>query len=146
MSLQWSPLPITETPLNTFTSQQYRIRFSYPANWQKVNEDRYEGEDGFFQISALSSDENLETVCRNEALHPLLPYGSSPQISHHSTQNQPACLIFPSADQPAEMRNQAALIVQYPIPIEIEGNSYQYFILWADSQHIQRLSSTLSFL
>ena len=111
MSLQWSPLPITETPLNTFTSQKYQIRFSYPSNWQKVNEERYEGEDGFFQISALSSDENLDTVCRNEAFHPLLPYGSSPQIRHHSIQNQPACLIFPSADQLAEMRNQAALIV-----------------------------------
>ena len=81
MSLQWSPLPITETPLNTFTSQQYRVRFSYPSNWQKVNEERYEGEDGFFQITALSSNENLDTVCRNEAFHPLLPYGSSPQIS-----------------------------------------------------------------
>lgn len=43
-----SLLPITETPLNTFTSQQYRVRFSYPSNWQKVNEERYEGEDGFF--------------------------------------------------------------------------------------------------
>ena len=141
-----SLLPITETPLNTFTSQQYRVRFSYPSNWQKVNEERYEGEDGFFQISALSSDENLDTVCRNEAFHPLLPYGSSPQIRHHSIQNQPACLIFPSADQLAEMRNQAALIVTYPLPLEIEGSSYPYFILWADSQHIQRLSSTLSFL
>lgn len=146
MSLQWSPLPITETPLNTFTSLKYQVRFSYPSNWQNVNDERYEGEDGFFQLSALSTEENLETVCRNEVFHPLLPYGSSPQISHHSIQNQPACLIFPSADQPAEMRDQAALIVQYPIPIEIEGNSYPYFILWADSQHIQRLSLTLSFL
>ena len=146
LSLQWSPLPITETPLITFTSQQYRVRFSYPSNWQKVNEERYEGEDGFFQITALSSNENLDTVCRNEAFHPLLPYGSSPQIRHYSIQNQPACLIFPSADQLAEMRNQAALIVTYPLPLEIEGSSYPYFILWVDSQHIQRLSSTLSFL
>jgi TolB protein len=105
MSLQWSPLPITETPLNTFISQKYRVKFTFPSNWQKVNEERYEGEDGFFQISALSSDENLETVCRNEAFHLLLPYGSSPQIRHHYIQNQPSCLILPSADQPAEMRN-----------------------------------------
>jgi TolB protein len=69
MSLQWSPLPITETPLNTFISQKYRVKFTFPSNWQKVNEERYEGEDGFFQISALSSDENLERVCRNEAFH-----------------------------------------------------------------------------
>ena len=59
-----------------------------------------------------------------------------------------SAIVFdlPSADQPAEMRNQAALIVKYPIPIEIESNSYEYFILWADSQHIQMLSKTLSFL
>ena len=48
------PIYVTEsyTSLNTFTSQQYRVRFhniSYPSsNWQKVNEERYEGEDGFF--------------------------------------------------------------------------------------------------
>ncbi len=107
---------------------------------------RYEGGDGFFQISAISSDENLDTVCRNEASHPLLPYGSSPQIRHHSIQNQPACLIFPSADQLAEMRNRAALIVTYPLPLEIEGSSYPHFILSVDSKHIQRLSSILSFL
>ena len=45
----------------------------------------------FFQITALSSDENLDIVCRNEAFHPLLPYGSSLQIRHDSIQNQPAC-------------------------------------------------------
>ncbi|WP_428907962.1 LysM peptidoglycan-binding domain-containing protein [Niallia sp. Krafla_26] len=145
-SLQWSPLPITEVPINTFISQLYRVRFSYPSNWQKVSEERYEGKDGFFQISAISSDEGLETVCQNEAFHPLLPYGSSPQTRHLSIQNQRACLIFPSADQPAEMRNQAALIVTYPVPIEIEGTRYQYFVLWADAPHIGQLGSTLAFI
>ena len=61
MSLQWSPLPITETPLNTFTSLKYQVRFSYPSNWQNVNDERYEGEDGFFQLSALSTKKLRET-------------------------------------------------------------------------------------
>lgn len=145
MSLQWSPSPIKDIPRKIYTNPVYKVKFSYPSHWQKVNELRFEGTDGFFQISAISSEENMDEVCHGEAFHQLLPYGSMPRIVNSQIQNQEACFIFPSPDQPVEMRNQASLIVRYPAPILIQGTTYQYFILWADEPHIQEISTTLAF-
>ena len=60
--------------------------------------------------------------------------------------DQEACKILPAEDQPLEMKGQAALIVKYPTPIQIQGNMYNYFILWVDQDHINEISSTFSFL
>jgi TolB protein len=145
-ALQWSP-PIFAAPgHNIYTNPIYHVSFPYPANWRKVTEERYEGADGFFQISAISSEDRIDEVCRSEAFHPLRPYGSTPRIVMTRIRNQDACLIFPSADQPAEMKNQAALIVKYPRPILIQGTLYNYFILWADRNHIVPLARGLSFI
>ncbi|MFS0777179.1 LysM peptidoglycan-binding domain-containing protein [Neobacillus sp. 3P2-tot-E-2] len=143
-ALQWSPLPITSLK-KTYSNSVYKVRFQYPSHWQRVNDERYEGEDGFFQISAIASDQSIEVVCQNEAFHQLNPYGTQPRIQHTRIGNQPACLIFPSQDQPAEMRKQAALIVRYPNPVVIGGTEYHYFILWADQNHIIEMSTSLTF-
>jgi TolB protein len=145
MSLQWSTLPIMDVPRKIYTNSVYKVSFHYPSHWKKVNDERYEGVDGFFQISAISSDQNIEEVCRNEAFHSLMPYGSNPRIVQTQIQNEQACYIFPSSDQPAEMKGQAALIVRYPKSVEIQGATYNYFILWSDQQHINQISSTLDF-
>lgn len=146
-SLQWSPTSIVDgTQKNTYTNTAYKVRFQYPSNWRKVTEERYEGADGFFQISAISAGENLDEVCHGEAFHPLMPYGSMPSILKTRIQNQEACYIFPSADQPAEMLNQSALIVRYPTPLTIQGETYNYFILWADQPHLKEISLSLIFL
>jgi TolB protein len=143
-SLQWSPLPITFLK-KTYSNSVYKVRFQYPSHWQRVNDERYEGVDGSFQISAIASDQSIDVVCQNEAFHQLNPYGTQPRIQHTRIGNQPACLIFPSQDQPTEMRNQAALIVRYPAPVVIDGTHYQYFILWADQNHIIEIGNSLTF-
>ncbi|WP_282139573.1 LysM peptidoglycan-binding domain-containing protein [Cytobacillus oceanisediminis] len=145
-SLQWSPTAIVDGTQKTYTNTTYKVTFQYPSNWRKVNEERYEGADGFFQISAISAGENLDEVCHGEAFHPLLPYGSMPSILKTRIQNQEACYIYPSADQPAEMLNQSALIVRYPTPITIQGETYNYFILWADQPHLKEIALSLIFL
>ncbi|MCL7749483.1 LysM peptidoglycan-binding domain-containing protein [Halalkalibacter alkaliphilus] len=144
-SIQWSPAPIPSAK-KTYMNNVYKIYFQYPADWQRVDDVRYEGPDGFFQVSALFSEEPIHQVCQSEAFHQLAPYGSDPRIIHTQIQNQGACFIYPSDDQPAEMRGQAALIVQYPMKIHIEGAYYNYFVLWADKGHIDEIGSTLSFL
>ncbi|CAM3820623.1 hypothetical protein GCM10009865_05050 [Aeromicrobium ponti] len=145
-SLQWSPTSIMDGTKKTYTNTAYKVRFQYPSNWRKVNEERYEGADGFFQISAISAVENLDEVCRGEAFHPLRPYGSMPSILKARVQNQEACYILPSPDQSAEMLNQSALIVRYPTPITIQGETYNYFILWVDQPHLKEIASSLTFL
>jgi TolB protein len=144
-SLMWSS-PRKQVERQLYTNQTYKVRFNYPAHWQMVDEERYEGFDGFFQISAISGGENIDEICRNEAFHQLMPYGTNPRIQRTSIQSQEACYIFPSADQPPEMNRQAALIVRYPVPVHIGGATYQYFVLWADENHIREIGSTISFL
>ena len=79
-SLQWSPMPILDVSKAEYTNETFGVNFQYPASWQKVNDERYEGEDGFFQVSALFGSENIEEVCHDEAFQKLMPYGSTPQI------------------------------------------------------------------
>jgi TolB protein len=140
-ALEWSPAPSGK--VNLYTNPIFNVRFQYPAHWVKVTDERYEGSDGFFQVGAISSEEPIDTVCHNEAFHQLLPYGTQPRIISTNIQNQEACYIFPSEDQPPEMNNQAALIVRYPAPIVIGETSYHYFILWADQMHITEIGESL---
>ncbi|WP_342431553.1 peptidase M56 [Neobacillus sp. FSL H8-0543] len=138
---------MSATPIRkTYTNTAFNIQFQYPGHWQKVKDERYEGHDGFFQISAIFSEESMNEVCQNEAFHQLIPYGTGPQIIHTHIQAQEACYIYPSADQPPEMKGQSALIVRYPQSIQIDGTTYNYFILWADKNHIDEISSTIRFL
>nr|WP_263326815.1 LysM peptidoglycan-binding domain-containing protein [Neobacillus sp. Marseille-Q6967] len=144
-ALAWSPKPISGAR-RTYTNPNFKVQLQYPGHWRRVTEERYEGQDGFFQISAISSEEPIHTVCQNEAFHQLQPYGSQPRVISGQVQSQEACFIYPSDDQPAEMRGQSALIVRYPQPIQIEGTTYHYLILWADQNHINEIGSTLRFL
>ncbi|WP_066054370.1 LysM peptidoglycan-binding domain-containing protein [Robertmurraya korlensis] len=144
-SLQWSPMPLSSLK-RTYTNSTYNVQFEYPASWRRVNDERYEGPDGFFQVSTILSEETIQNVCQNEAFHQLLPYGTKPLIIQTNIQTQEACYIFPSEDQPPEMKGQAALIVRYPAPIQIGDTFYNYFILWADQNHLYGISSSLTFL
>jgi LysM repeat protein len=128
-----------------FTSEPFNVSFLYPINWRRVTEDRYEGVDGFFQVSAISA-ESLDEACSNEAFQTLMPYGSQPTIVRTRIQGQEACFIFPYPDQPPEMRGQSALIVRYPRPITLSGQTYNFFILWADQNHIREVANTVTFL
>ena len=130
---------------NHFISVPLNISFYYPINWRMFSENKYEGVDGFFQIGAISG-EGIDQVCANEAFHNLLPYGSAPTILKTSIQGQQACLIFPYPDQPPEMRGQSAFIIRYPRPITISDTTYNFFILYADQNHIRSISNTLTFL
>ncbi|MEH7379281.1 hypothetical protein V7138_02210 [Bacillus sp. JJ1533] len=144
-NLSWSSGNIRPTN-GVYTNETYRVRFRYPSNWHQVNSERYEGADGFFQISAIGGGDDIHEVCRGEAYHQLLPYGSSPRIYQTRISSQEACLIYPSADQPSEMNRQAAAIVRYPVPVTIEGSTYNYFILWADEDHLNSIARTITFL
>ncbi|MCT8139922.1 LysM peptidoglycan-binding domain-containing protein [Anaerobacillus sp. CMMVII] len=144
-SMRWSPTQMT-LPSRVYSNEEFNIRLQYPMNWFRVNPERYEGTDGFFQIAAINAGPEIDVVCQDEAFHQLLPYGTQPRIVHTMLQNQDACFIFPSADQPEGMKGQAALIVRYPSLIKIGGSTYNYFILWASKEHINQLASTLAFL
>jgi beta-lactamase regulating signal transducer with metallopeptidase domain len=132
-----------------YISEDYKISFKYPSYW-KLNPnsvERYEGEDGFFQVGAINGESlSIDEVTKNDAFHKLNPYGSDPKIVKRLVDGQEARLILPSADQPEKMKNQAGLIVKYPEAVKINGSLYHYLILWADKTHIDQISNTLTFL
>ncbi|MEH7224207.1 hypothetical protein V7112_10425 [Bacillus sp. JJ1566] len=144
-NLSWSSGK-TLPAIAVYTNETYRVQFHYPSNWHQVEKERYEGVDGFFQISAIGGGDDIHEVCQGEAFHKLMPYGSTPRVYQTRIRGQEACLIYPSADQPPEMKRQAAAIVRYPAPVKIEGSTYNYFILWADEAHLSSIARTIMFL
>jgi len=129
-----------------YENTDYNIRFMVPVAWKRVDDTHFEGKSGFFQISAISSTGILEDVCKSEAFHKLMPYGTRPTTRKLIHLGQDACFIMPSADQPPEMKNQAAIIIKYPEKIQIEGENYNFFVLWADKEYISEIVKTLNFV
>lgn len=144
--LEGQVIVVANKTSNVYESKEYNVRFKYPFSWRRVDNNRYEGETGFFHVSAISSIGSIEDVCKSEACHRLLPYGSRPTLQKMQHLGKNACIIKPSDDQAAEMKNQAAFILEYPYDVEIQGEKYNYFLLWASKEHIVDIVKTLKFI
>lgn len=132
-----------------YVDQTYHISLSYPSNWKKDNaySFRYGNAEGFFSFDAISGDGlTLDEVAKLDANHVGDPYGTHPTIIPETIDGQPARLILPSPDQPSITAHQAGLIITYPIPIQIKGITYAYFILWAHTDYIMPIGNTLKFI
>lgn len=135
--------------LSKYINKEYQITLDYDKDWTQNTgySNKFEGKNGFFQINAFNGqDWSIDEVAKHNASHKLLPYGSNPQISKLMIQGHEARLIIPSEDQAKEMNNQAEIIIKYPKEVEINGDRYYYFILYADKNHIQTIAKTLRFL
>jgi hypothetical protein len=136
-----------KTIWENYQNPYFRILLQYPANWKHLDGepqsgDKYGGADGFFGINAMSGA-SIDHATDAEAYHHLQPYGSNPEIKSVKVQGQEARLILPSAD--ANMQNQSALIVRYPQPTLINGQIYEFFVLYADIDHVQAIGVSLRF-
>jgi LysM repeat protein len=131
---------------SSYISGIYKIKLLYPYRWSKIDDQRYAGIDGFLHVSAVNGDAGLDEICSHEAYHKLKPYGTHPSITRAAVDGHEACFIFPSTDQPMEMRSQSALIVRYDKPLKIEEASYQYLIVWTDKNHLRDIADTLEFI
>lgn len=130
-------------PWSKYSNQEYKIGFMYPSRWAKINCLHFEGVDGFFRISTLESDKSLEDICKSEAFHKLKPYGSRPNIVMTTAAGLNACEVIPSADQPTEMKRQAALIIESPKGLIIKGQTQSHLVLWADLEHLYDIKNSL---
>lgn len=147
------PTPIPYIDHWTLTSlPTFGITLERPPDWEaelgysdlEGGNTRFAGVNGFFHVSAMSSD-SLEEAVAAEAEHHLQPYGSQPVIETIQVNGQPARLIMPSADGSTGDFRQAAVIVLYPQPIELSGQAYEFLILWADPGHIRAIAQTVHF-
>ncbi|MBX4189277.1 peptidase M56 [Candidatus Parcubacteria bacterium] len=142
--------PVVKVSPTKFTTYVYKVSLEYPADWQPTpgyNYDHYNGETGFFGLSAAGDAKTtLDSLAKSDAEHVLRPYGSSPKVETLTVDGEPARIILPSLDQDPEEHRQAELIVKYPKPVEISSTVYHYFILWADEDHIRNIVKTLKFI
>lgn len=144
--LGWALMADPIPTVGHYRNPTYGVAFDYPAGWQQFQGEvaHYEGPDGFFVLDA-AANADLDQFVQNEVNHPLLPYGSNPQIEPLLVANQAARLIIPAANQPGGMRGQAALVVVYPQPQTIGSYQYTLLVLYASEAHIRRLAETLTF-
>lgn len=141
--------PAPASNLKTYADPILGVSLKYPAAWQPAasGSARYQGPDGFFELSLLEGQgRSIDQVAAAEARREGLPYGSAPIIEAREMPGSAARLIFPSPDQPAEMKGQAALIVLMPTPLELDGVTCDHLVLWADQAHIRDLAATFAFV
>jgi TolB protein len=135
-----------------YSNPFFQVSLQYPEHWQHVegepqSGDRFAGDDGFFLVSAMDGgDMSLDEVAASEGGHVLQPYGSQPTVKSLAVAGQEARLILPSADQSMGPHGQAALVVRFPVPVEIGGHLYPLFVLTADPDHILDLAASLQFI
>jgi TolB protein len=135
-----------------YTDKTLHVTFRYPKQWKTspAYNDRtyFGGTDGAVQLSTARSGDPQQ-MCQGLATHHLQPFGTRPQIRSMKIQGQKACLVWPSKDQALSLGPgrplEAELVVEYPRPVEIEGNSYDQLTLYADTNHIMEIIKTLRF-
>ena len=130
---------------NVYYNESYNLMFRYPKNWMETSENRFVGEDGFFQVSLIRSDDNLHEVAISDAFHTLEPYGKNPQVIPIKIDNHNARLILPQKykEKNEEKIQQSSVIIEYDEPIEKNKIFYNYLIIWVDVDHIFSIINTI---
>lgn len=132
-----------------YTNEMYNVSLKYDPSWIKDSKyyERYEGNDGFFQVAASTGKgRSIDEVAYNVAHEKFLPFGMNPVISVVTIDGRDGRLIMPSNDQNKNFENTAQLIVRYDTPVLIGETNYSYFILYADKFSIRDLINTIVFI
>lgn len=155
LSATAAPPPATVTPLpewREYLNDRYHVSLWVPAHWEQLEAGPgFQGPDGFVGLTMLGDDGGnvtLEIACEAQAQHALQPFGSAPQVTALTVSGQPACLIWPAADQPLTANGLplAEAIIAYPEPVNLEAARYQFLIVDADPAHIQVLLERLTLI
>jgi TolB protein len=158
MRLRWAPIGflITATiPVfanstkdwELYSDKVLQVMFRHPKEWKTspAYSDRtyFGGRDGAVQLDASEGDTPRQ-VCDGAATHHLQPFGAHPRIQSMKVQGQNACMVWPSEEQGANA--DVELVVQFPRPLKIEGNSYTQLTVLADKNHILGITGSLKFI
>lgn len=137
-------------PLNEYTSDLYKISFKYPRSWSQNPryEHKYEGKTGFFEVSDFTgTGENIDEAVNNMINEPYKPYGNNPIVRSFIVDGQPARVIYPSDDQNSFFNDRdVALVVKYKQPIEADGETYDYVVIWSTREYMPLIISTFKFV
>jgi len=133
----------------TYSSKLFGISFQYPANWQRVPGDaeRYEGVDGFFEISLIAGGNlTIDEIAASAQWDKIQPYISGVPIESIQVQGQEARLIVAGNDSvKGAVEGQAWLVLRLPRPIPISGQTNDYVEVWSDKERIREFLETMRF-
>lgn len=141
---------IPDGDYNKFISQKYRVQFDYPSDWVKNPryEDKYEGKEGFFEVGDYTGlHSSIEEAVEEQINAPHKPYGTNPTVDKLTLDGQPACVIYPSDDQNNfYMDRDAAIVVKYPAPNDVNGNLYNFVDVWTTPEYVPLILKTFKFI
>lgn len=135
-----------------YLNDRYHVSLWYPAHWEQVEASPgFQGPDGFVGLTmwgVTPEAATLTELCAAQAQHPLQPFGSAPTVTELTVSGQPACLIWPAADQPlaANGRPLAEAVIAYPEIVNLDGVIYQFLIVDADPEHLPALLERLTLI
>ena len=140
---------------SSFSSQVYQVKLSYPSSWRALSFGEsqtepfsFEGNTGFFSLNAKVNEDNssLLEICEKELTSPLNDFGSTPKIQKFYLNAREAYYVIPSRDQSEEEKGKACMITFYPLPVWIDFDFHEVFILSANKDQIFHLTESLEFL
>ncbi len=119
------------------------LRIIYPSGWRETSPGHYEGVDGYAWLELReSSGAGPGAVCMSEANRDKpQAYGAYPEIRDIELAGHSACLILPSAGQPAGRRQESLYLLW--LPASIRANTL--LALHADREHILAISESIGF-
>lgn len=135
--------------LNEFVSTRYKVNFKYPKSWNKNPryEDKYEGETGFFEVGTFEGMNDIDAAVKEQINEYYKPYGSNPTVRSFIVDGQPARVIYPSEDQAEFYKDRdAAIVIKYPEPITIDGQQFDYVVIWVTKEYVPLIISTFKFV
>ena len=146
----------TAEPWQTYVDDTYQVTFRFPREWKRdpLYDDRpYFGVErplptagrGFFQLLLMGEEsDEPKQICKGLAEHVVRPFGENPTTRPMKVDGQSACLVWPSKDQGAPW--DAAVVIKYPQPVEINGERYSILELDADKNYILAIIRIIRFI
>ncbi|MBZ0281490.1 MAG: hypothetical protein K8L97_12180 [Anaerolineae bacterium] len=130
-----------------------RLTIEIPARWiitDNMGFPAYEDETGYvFAFPQIFEDGTLMERCA-EFSEELGYFGSNPAIIEMVIDDQPACKIMPSDDQPESFRGfptrgGIGLLIEHPTPFDFYGQTVDTVGVIVDAEHFEAISATIDF-
>lgn len=142
-----------DTNTRLLVAHAARLTLEIPANWQFLYNpsfSAYGDVQGFVIADPVLRQGNvLSEVCDWFSQETIF-FGSEPVIVQEFIEQQTACKIIPSEDQPSTVygfptRKAVGLVIEHPTPFVLLGQEVRYVGLVIDAAHFDTISQSISF-
>ncbi len=99
-----------------YTDTQHGVSFSIPPTWTEKSPGSLEGPDGYVTLTTVQTEgAGPGALCQGAANREKpARFGATPEIRDLLVGINPACVVLPSADQPADRKTESLYLLWYP--------------------------------